>query len=86
MPTKVIKERVSENEATPPVSVSVLKGKNMETKEQPKVEPQVAFARWFRARMKERGFKAHWADGMKAYADITQRRTMSEWDEIFKNY
>lgn len=49
-------------------------------------EPVVTFAKWFRLRGKERGFKPHWATGMQAYTDTTVSRPIKEWDEIFKNY
>jgi len=45
-------------------------------------EPLVSFARWFQSKK----FKPHWAAGMEAYADISRRRTMAEWDRLFKNY
>lgn len=48
--------------------------------EQP--ERKVSFRRWFQAR----GFKSHWDKGMAAYTDTTVRRTMSEWDGVFKDY
>jgi hypothetical protein len=45
-------------------------------------EPLVAFARWFTSKK----FKPHWAAGMEAYTDTARRRTMTEWDRLFKNY
>ena len=45
-------------------------------------ERLVSFKRWFQAR----GFKPHWDKGMAAYTDTTVRRTMSEWDGVFKDY
>ena len=49
-----------------------------------KKEPEVpcTFSRWFRSK----GFKPHWQAGMEAYADVSRKRTPSEWDLIFKNY
>jgi hypothetical protein len=44
--------------------------------------PAVPFARWFQAK----GFKPHWIGGMKAFADTSGRKTMEEWDQVFKNY
>lgn len=44
--------------------------------------PLIPFARWFSAK----GFKPHWKLGMEAFADTTGKRTMEEWDQIFKNY
>lgn len=48
--------------------------------EQP--ERTVSFKRWFQ----NKGFKPHWEKGMAAYTDTTVRRTMSEWDGVFKDY
>lgn len=45
-------------------------------------ERQVSFRRWFQAR----GFKSHWDKGMMAFTDTSVRRTMSEWDRVFKDY
>ena len=45
-------------------------------------EHQVSFRRWFQAR----GFKSHWDKGMMAFTDTSVRRTMSEWDRVFKDY
>lgn len=45
-------------------------------------EQLITFERWF----KLKNFKFHWADGMRAYADTSGRRTVSQWNEIFKNY
>jgi len=44
--------------------------------------PLVSFARWFQSK----GFKPHWRGGMEAFADTTGRRTVEEWDKLFKNY
>lgn len=44
--------------------------------------PAVAFVRWFQAK----GFKPHWRGGMEAFADTSGRKTMEEWDKVFKNY
>lgn len=49
-------------------------------------EPLVPFERWFRARAKERKYRAHWVDGMKAFTDVTRRRTMEQWDSVFAKY
>lgn len=49
-------------------------------------EPPVSFERWFRVRSKERAYKPHWVDGMKAFTDTTVPRTMAEWDHIFAAY
>jgi len=49
-------------------------------------EPLVSFDRWFRANSVKRGFKPHWTDGMRAYADTSGRRTMSQWDMLFEKY
>jgi hypothetical protein len=50
--------------------------------EKKKPEPLVAFSVWFRAKR----FKPHWAAGMQAYADTTKRRTVADWDRLFKGY
>ena len=44
--------------------------------------PAVLFRRWFQAK----GFKDHWRGGMEAFADTNGRRTIEEWDTVFKNY
>lgn len=44
--------------------------------------PSVPFKRWFQAK----GFKPHWRGGMEAFTDTSVRRTMEEWDRIFKDY
>jgi hypothetical protein len=44
--------------------------------------PAVPFARWFQAK----GFKPHWIRGMQAFTDTSGRKTMEEWDQVFKNY
>jgi len=49
-------------------------------------EPVVTFDRWFRIRGKERNYKPHWFDGMKAFTDTTVSRPMAEWDKIFARY
>lgn len=46
------------------------------------IEPLVPFDRWFASK----GFKDRWKPGMAAYTDISVRRSMSDWNEIFKNY
>lgn len=53
-----------------------------EQPKKPDPKPAVPFARWFGAR----GFKPHWRGGMEAYADTTGKKSMEEWDRIFKNY
>lgn len=55
-------------------------------KPKPAAQPLVSFARWFKARAVERGYKAHWAEGMQAFTDTSKRKTMSDWDETFRNY
>lgn len=53
----------------------------------PKARPVlVSFVRWFATRSKERGWKSHWAAGMKAYANTAGRLPMDGWDDLFKNY
>ena len=47
-----------------------------------KPELKVSFARWFRTKK----HKPHWAAGMQAYTDTRRRRTLAEWDRLFKNY
>lgn len=49
-------------------------------------EPPVTFAKWFKARSRERGYKPHWVAGMQAFTDTNAIRSMTEWDEIFKAY
>ncbi len=49
-------------------------------------EPVMSFERWFRIRGKERAYKSHWIEGMKAFTDTTVSRPMAEWDQIFKAY
>jgi len=45
-------------------------------------KPLVPFDRWF----KSKGFRERWKPGMVAFADTSIRRTMSDWDEVFKSY
>ena len=45
-------------------------------------EPLVPFDRWFAAK----GFKERWKSGMIAFTDVSIRRTMSEWNQIFASY
>lgn len=45
-------------------------------------EPLVPFDRWFASK----GFKERWKSGMVAFTDVSIRRTMSEWDQIFSAY
>jgi hypothetical protein len=49
-------------------------------------EPVVGFSSWFRVRSKQRGYKPHWIDGMKAFTDTNSPRSMKDWDEAFKAY
>jgi|PlaIllAssembly_1097288.scaffolds.fasta_scaffold194274_1 hypothetical protein len=49
-------------------------------------ELPVTFAKWFKVRGKERKFKPHWANGMRAFANTNEPHTLSEWDAIFRNY
>jgi hypothetical protein len=42
----------------------------------------VTFDRWFTAKK----FKPHWKEGMQAHVDTAGRKTMEQWDLIFKNY
>lgn len=57
-------------------------------KPQPKPEPEtapeplVSFDRWFASK----AYKPHWKAGMAAYTDITARRSVSDWDRVFKGY
>lgn len=53
-----------------------------EIKKPEKSEPPVSFARWFSSKK----FKPHWAAGMQAYTDTTVRRSMADWDRLFKSY
>lgn len=46
------------------------------------VEPLVPFDRWFKAK----GHKERWKAGMVAFTNTSIRHSMSEWDEIFRNY
>jgi hypothetical protein len=62
--------KVVKREASPPAAA------------EKKPEPLVSFARWFSSKK----FKPHWAAGMQAYTDTTIRRTMADWDRLFKNY
>jgi len=48
--------------------------------------PVVSFERWFAARSKQKRWKPHWLAGMRAYADTSGRKSIEEWDRIFKNY
>jgi hypothetical protein len=69
----------------PPKNVEKKPEKQPEPKAPPapkKPEPLVSFARWFRSKR----FKPHWAAGMEAYTDTTRRRSMADWDRLFKNY
>lgn len=45
-------------------------------------EPFVSFERWF----KSKGYKPHWKAGMSKFTDITVKRTISDWNLIFKSY
>lgn len=56
------------------------------TQAAPRKEPLVSFERWFKARSPEKGYKPHWIAGMQAFTDTSTRRSMSDWDSIFKNY
>ena len=49
----------------------------------PPRKPLVTFDRWF-ASKKE--FKSHWKEGMAAFTNTNIRRTVVEWDEVFKGY
>jgi hypothetical protein len=44
--------------------------------------PMITFDRWFTAKK----FKPHWKAGMTASVDTSGRKTMEQWDLIFKNY
>lgn len=70
--------------AGPPVA-SVEEKKVVATAEKvdPKEEEQpVSFSRWFVAK----SFRTHWKEGMAAFTDTTIKRTMSDWDKVFKSY
>jgi len=76
-------------EATPTKTVAETKPQAVVAPEKPtkKQDPKpaplaVPFARWFSAR----SFKPHWRGGMEAFADTTGKKTMEEWNRIFKNY
>ncbi len=68
--------------AGPPVAS--VEEKKIETPATPQEQEEqpVSFSRWFVAR----SFRAHWKEGMAAYTDTTIRRTMSDWDKVFKAY
>jgi len=72
--------------AGPPVASTEEKKveeKKIETPAAPQEQEQlVTFSRWFIAR----SFRAHWKEGMEAYTDTTLKRTMSDWDKVFKAY
>lgn len=75
-------------EATPTKTVEkkpepVVASEKPTKKQDPKPTPPVVpFARWFSAR----GFKPHWRGGMESFTDTSGKKTMEEWDRIFKNY
>jgi hypothetical protein len=69
--------------AGPPVaSVEEKKEATAEVTLKKEEEQPVSFSRWFVAK----GFRAHWKEGMAAFTDITLKRTMSDWDKVFKAY
>jgi len=74
--------KVEDPKATQAVAASDAKKSVSPPAKTAKPTPAVPFARWFGAR----GFKPHWRGGMEAFADTTGKRTMEEWDRIFKNY
>jgi hypothetical protein len=49
-------------------------------------DPVVSFERWFAARSKQKKWKPHWMDGMRAFAKTSGRKSMSAWDQIFEKY
>ncbi len=52
-------------------------------KEEPaKPEQRVSFDRWFA----HKSFKPHWKRGMAAYTNVDGRRTLEDWDLLFKRY
>jgi hypothetical protein len=63
-------------------SESVVASEKPTKKQDLKPSHPVPFARWFSAK----GFKPHWRGGMESFADATGKKTMEEWDQIFKNY
>lgn len=75
------KTTLSKDSTTAGPPVASVEEKKIETPAAPQ-EQLVSFSRWFVAR----GFRAHWKEGMAAYTDITLKRTMSDWDRVFKNY
>jgi len=81
-------EKVSSSESIKKVSSSEPTEKVIvpPKKEVKKSEPLVSFDRWFRANSVKKGYKPHWAEGMRAYADTTGRKTMSQWDVVFEKY
>lgn len=50
------------------------------------IEQKFPFEKWFRKRAETRKFKTHWMEGMKAFADTTRPRTLTEWDNLFAKY
>ena len=45
-----------------------------------------SFDKWFMSRSKIKGWKPHWKNGLKAYADTSGRRSMEDWDLLFEKY
>lgn len=93
MPEKKKEGDVKENRENvknpvPPKPEKVEKPEPKPEMKKPPVQPPktqetlVSFARWFRSKK----FKPHWAAGMEAYTDTSRRRTMADWDRLFKNY
>lgn len=76
----------SEDKTTEAPAPSVSTGSEEVAAQKPSqpVDPPmlVTFDRWFAAKK----FKPHWKEGMLAFTNTAGRKTMEEWDTIFKKY
>jgi len=68
--------------------VSILKSNVIESspKSEVVVESKITFDKWFRTRSAERKFKPHWIKGMQKFTNVNGKKSMEEWDNIFKTY
>ena len=85
--SKTSEKEIVKEEAKPIVAPKVTpKAPAMLGIQQSTVDPIVPFRTWFRLRSKERGYKPHWIEGMKAYTKTSTPRSLAEWDNVFSQY
>jgi len=83
MATKVVRSESTTTEAPAPSASNRSEEVVAQKSSQPVDPPMlVTFDRWFAAKK----YKPHWKDGMLAFTNTDGRKTMEEWDSIFKKY